>query len=588
MKNILRIAAVAVLGITLLSCDNIMDVNPLDQISDSAVWEDGALMEAYVNDIYQGVEHSHLAVNISSGVDETKHTHGWDDSPVRQSNMTPDNVGFFRTSWANWFPHYKWDELYKRIKDTNVFLANAEQSGNVDASLINRLTGEVLFLRGYFYHNLLKLYGGVPLVTQPFALDDDFSVERASFEETVNQIVSDLDAAADMLPPAQVETGRATRGAAMALKARVLLFAASDLYAQNPGGMEETGYIGGDQQARWRAAKNAAKAVMDLGEYDLYMSDPAPSDSAAKNYADIFLVPGHNETIFSRHFVKTYSFEWFEGQIGLFSGPNGYHNWGGDTPLQQHVDAYELADGTKFDWTNPEHAANPYANRDPRFYASIFYNGAGWRTRPSDVAALDPQGIVQTAYFEMPGESDLRPGLDTRQGPIEDWNGTYTGYYTRKFLDIDVDHQFERQETPWIIMRFAEVLLNYAEASAALGEEGDAREAVNRVRRRAGMPEINDSGEALLERIRNERRVELAFENHRFFDVRRWMIAPEVYDNGRGVRITGRLTSNGTYDYEYELREIDQRGWNNSHYFLPIDRVEMNRNDLLIQNPGYN
>lgn len=587
MKYTLRFVAVACLTFSLVSCDNVMDVQPLDQISESALWEDGALMEAYVNDIYRGIEHGYLAVRLSSGVDETKHTHGWDDAPVRQSILTPDNLGFFRTSWANWFPHYRWDDLYKRIRDTNVFLEKVENA-NADAALKNRLKGEVLFLRGYFYHNLMKLYGGVPLVTESYGLNDDFKVARASFEETINQIVSDLDAAAGLLPLVQSQDGRATKGAALALKARILLYAASDLYARHPSGMPETGYTGGSQQDRWRAAKAAAQAVMDLGVYQLYKGEPAPGDSTAKNYADIFLTPGNSEIILARHFLRTYPVEWFEGNIGLFTGPNGYHNWGGDTPTQQQVDAYEMADGSKFDWNNSVHAANPYTNRDPRFYASIFYNGAKWRERPADVVAMDPAGSVQTAYYEVAGQSELKPGLDTRHGPIEDWNGTYTGYYTRKFLDITVNHQFDRQEKPWLVMRYAEVLLNYAEASAALGEEDDARTAVNMVRRRAGMPDINDSGAALIERIRNERRVELAFEDHRYFDVRRWMIAPEAYEDGRGISITGRLNSDGTYHYEYEVVTVDERQWNDNAYFLPIDRAEMNRNDLLVQNPGYN
>ncbi|MEX2368204.1 MAG: RagB/SusD family nutrient uptake outer membrane protein, partial [Balneolaceae bacterium] len=563
MKNLINILTlVTCTTILFAACDHsVLTKQPLDEMSQEDVWNDPALVEAYINDVYQGVGHGYVAVRINSGVDEAKHVHGWDDGPVRQSNLTPDNIGFFR-SWANWFPHYRWDELYSKIRDTNIFL---EEIDGVEMSqgLKGRLKGEAHFLRAYFYHNLMKLHGGVPLITQAFDLDDDFLVSRGSFEETIDLIVSDLDQAAQLLPVIQDNDGRATKGAALALKSRTLLFAASDLYHENIGSMPETGYMGGDQQARWRAAKNAAQEVMNLGVYELYEANPAPGDSAAENYANIFLVDGHNEHIFVRHMSAEYGWSWFEGNIGLFSGPNGYHNWGGDVPLQQHVDAYEMADGTKFSWNNPDHAENPYENRDPRFYASIFYNGAEWRERPSDVYDLDPEGIVETANFEVEGQDDLRPGLDTRGGPIEDWNGTYTGYYTRKFLDINVNHQFNMQEKPWVFIRFAEILLNYAEASVELGEDADARRALNRIRTRAGMPDVpaTESGHELLERVRNERRVELAFEEHRFFDVRRWMIAPEAYENGQGVDIIGRLNDDGSYTFEYNLRDVDDRGW---------------------------
>jgi len=589
MKNIFYSITLLISALILfVGCDqSVLNKQPLDQMSQENVWSDPGLVKLYLNDIYQGLGHGYNALAIASGVDETKHTHGWDDGPVRQSIMTPDNLGFFRT-WADFFPHYKWDELYGKIRDSNIFLENIDEV-NISESERNRLKGEALYLRAHFYHNLMKLWGGVPILDRPHSMEDDFLVTRSSFGETIDFIVNDLNEAADILPVVQENDGRATQGAALALKSRVLLFAASDLYHINPGGIPETGYTGGDQQALWRAAKDAAEDVINMGYYSLYQANPSAGDSTAENYANIWLVDGHSETILQRHFTSAHGYEWFQADIGLFNGPNGWHNWGGDTPLQQHVDAYEMADGTRFDWNNPVHASDPYVNRDPRFYASIFYNGSRWRERPSNMVALDPAGIVETADYEVEGQGSLRPGLDTRSGPIEDWNGTHTGYYTRKFLDPAVNHQFEMQERPWIYMRYAEVLLNYAEASVELDEYGDARDALNQIRQRAGMPDVpvTESGQELLERVRNERRVELAFEEHRFFDVRRWMIAPDIYENGRRIRIIGRLSGDGSYNYEYSVENADDRGWNDRAYFLPIWRDEMNRNENLVQNPGY-
>ncbi|MEX0647682.1 MAG: RagB/SusD family nutrient uptake outer membrane protein [Balneolaceae bacterium] len=590
MKNLIFII-IATLGSLALfsSCDeSVLNMQPLNEMSEEDVWNDPGLVRLYLNDIYQGMGHGYIALALASGVDETKHTHGWDDGPVRQSILTPDNLGFFQ-SWANWFPHFKWEDLYSKIRDTNILLENIGdvEMGQEDKNI---MTGEAFFLRAYFYHNLVRLWGGVPVLTKAHTMDDDFFVSRNSFEETINQIVEDLNEAAQLLPEVANQDGRATRGAALTLKSRILLYAASDLYHENPGGIPETGYSGGDQQARWRAAKDAAQDVIDMNVYSLYEANPAPGDSTAENYANIWLVDGHSETILQRHFTSSHSYEWFQADIGLFNGPNGWHNWGGDTPLQQHVDAYEMADGTSFNWDNPDHANDPYMNRDPRFYGSIFYNGSQWRQRPDNMLALDPDGIVQTADYEVEGQSELRAGLDTRSGPIEDWNGTHTGYYMRKFADPTVNHQFEMQERPWIYMRYAEVLLNYAEASVELGEDADARNALNQIRRRAGMPDVPaaESGDELLERVRNERRVELAFEEHRFFDVRRWMIAPDVYEDGRRIRIIGRLNGDGSYTYEYSVETADNRGWNERAYFLPILRDEINSNSNLVQNPGYN
>jgi hypothetical protein len=278
--------------------------------------------------------------------------------------------------------------------------------------------------------------------------------------------------------------------------------------------------------------------------------------------------------------------------------PNGYNSWSGDTPIQEHVDAYEMADGTEFSWDNPVHAADPYANRDPRFYANVLYNGAEWRPRPSGIDELDPVGVIQTGWFEMPGQADLRPGLDTRESHVQNWNGTRTGYNLAKFVDPDLLPNVNQQFNAWPFIRYAEVLLNYAEAAAELGHTTEAVDALNEVRVRVGMPAVpTEGGQALIDRIRHEREIELAFEEHRYFDVRRWMIAPEVYQNGHGIRVTGHLDPNGEplmysgqeyrYTYEYEVIQVDERQWNDRAYFLPIPQGEVDRNPNLVQNPGF-
>ncbi len=343
--------------------------------------------------------------------------------------------------------------------------------------------------------------------------------------------------------------------------------------------------------ARWQAAANACQAVIDLGRYSL---TPAPT---AEAYHDLFAKgnPGE-ETIWARYFQSS------GGEThnqGLWLSPNGYNSWSGDTPLQEHVDKYEMADGSEFNWADSAEAADPYANRDPRFYANVLYNAAVWRPRPPGLDALDPVGVIETGWFEMP-DGTLRAGLDTRESFVQNWNGTKTGYNLAKFVDEDLLPDRQQQFNPWPFLRYAEVLLNYAEAAAELGLATEAVSALNQVRARVGMPDVPPDGglgRTLIERIRQERAVELAFEEHRYFDVRRWMIAPQAYTNGHGIRVTGRLDPTGKplmyngqeyrYRYEYQVIEVDERLWNDKAYFLPIPQDEMDRNPKLVQNPGY-
>lgn len=589
--TILGLLLSATLGSAACS-DEVMDLSPQDQISDADVWRDASLAEAFLLDIYRGVGHGYNGTTLWSMTDDGHNTRGGGTAQTMLSNVSPSSLG--GVSGAR-FSHYVWGDLYRSIRQANIFLAEIDAT-DFPAEQRDRMKGEAHFLRAYFYHNLFKIYGGVPLITRPYELNDDFEIARASLEETVDFIVGEADAAAGLLPLEQGadDLGRATRGAALALKARVLLFAASDLYHANPSGMAETGFTGPqDRQARWRAAQEAARAVMDLGAYSLFRPTPASAEEATKNYADIWLSRINEEQIFVRFFLKSRGTADIPN-VGRYHGPNGYHNWGSNTPTQNLVDTYRMADGARFDWSNPVHAAAPYANRDPRFYATVHFDGATWVTRPPDVVNLDPAGVIQTfSSITLPDGREL-PGLDTRNGPIEAWNGTYAGYYVRKFIDPTVDHQFEAQDIPWIFIRYAEVLLNYAEASLELGELAEATEAINEVRGRAGMPPLPAtlSQAELREEYRNERRVELVFEEHRFFDARRWMIAPEAFgENGKGIDIQVRGTDPADrstyYDYQYDIIDIEERAWDDKVYFMPIARDEVNRNGLLVQNPGY-
>ncbi len=575
------------------SCDNrFLNLQPLDQYADGAVWdEDPALIQAFVNNIYRGLGQSGVRVTMSTYTDETMLTFGWGADNITRSLINPSDYGRFGNA-ADQSANYTWENAYKYIRACNVFFEKVESSTALDNPQRERLKGEVYFLRAYLYHHLVFSYGGVPIIDKAYGLTDNFEVSRNTFRECIDFIVSDLDNAAQRLT--ETDKGRPTKGAALALKSRVLLYAASELYNNsswtngftNPALIS---YTDNNRSERWRAAKTAAKELINLGIYRLYKENPGSDEDLSKNYGDIFLLNETSEDIF----VKFYTPNVVISKVmpNLNNGPNGYHLRGANTPIGQLVDAYAMADGSAFDWSIPEHSKNPYQNREPRFYASILYDGARWRERPEDVRNLDPIGQIQTSFVERrdaSGNVQTIPGLDTRQSPTDDWNGSYTGYYLRKGIDASIDAQFVPQTCPWRFIRYTEVILNYAEACIELGEEDEARTYINKVRKRVGLPEITGSGQELMKNYRNERRIELAFEDHRFFDVRRWMIAPDTYRNAEGIYILHKIDANNNRESVYsKIPSVQNRTWADKFYFLPIRLDEMNRNKALVQNPLY-
>lgn len=581
---------ILIISIIFGSCSDFLDKEPLDKYGEDAVWNDLPLMETFVNSIYYETWHGFWGkIGIQMMCDEACRTSDRGAGQITNSLASPSDLFPFRTESG--LTRLTWNKLYQKVRACNLFLEQSSKRKYDDQAWLKRLTGEVYFLRAYTYQTLAFFYGGVPKIDNVYALTDDGLMSRNSFEDIIKFISDDCDEAAKLLDGvvyAAKDNGRATKGAALALKARVLLYAASELYNNptwatgytNPELIAYTKTDAASRNARWLAAKNAAKAVIDLQQYELHKPDPAAGDDIAKNYGEIFLLKQTKEDIFLRFFTKV-SMETSETyHPGLHCMPGGYHAHGSNNPIGQAVDEYEMSDGSKFDWANPVHKAHPYQNREPRFYASILHDGTVWRSRPVDVQPLDPTGTIQTGFFENANGSRT-PGLDTRSSPIESSNGTRTGYYQRKYIDPAYNFQYEVQESPWRHIRYTEILLSYAEACNELGEDDEAKITINKIRKRAGLPEISGTGNDLREKIRHERRVELMFEGQRYLDIRRWMIAPQVMVNATGVQILHKY--NGPV--EYTVGSIQDRQWNNRAYFFPINIDEMNKNKLLIQNP---
>lgn len=599
-----------------------LDTKPLGEVDMEEVWKDPNLANAFVVEIYNGLGNGGFDEQmLASLTDEAVFTHtGRSINTVNEGSLSPTNPGWTHAT-------YEWNSMYNRIRPCNVTIQNI---GGTDftTALKERLKGEAHFMRAYFYQQLIRYYGGVPIITKPYELNEDYSVDRNSWEDCVNFILKDCDTALTLLTGKAKEKGRADALAVLALRARVLLYAASDLHdiptAKAKSSViagyskpELLGYVSGDRTARWQAAKAAAKAVLDQGGggFKLNLAAPVSEDEGRLNYISIAMggysnasgldkTAGTAELLFARYFSPDKN---EDGQRqGQFNGPNGYHDWAGNTPIGLLVDDYEMSDGSRFSWSNTDHKKAPYKNRDPRFYATILYDGADWKPRDIVSGNVDPANQIQTGQYDliMNGALTNFKGLDTRSSTIEDWNGSRTGYYVRKFIDPDpaiVDNT-SRQQVPWPFFRYTEAVLNYVEACLALGEETEARLWLNRIRFRAGMPALTESGQALVERYRTERRIEMAFEEQRYHDARRWMIPAETLGRkitfinvvGKfkpGKQLAGTYRHDETiYDYTY-TPVVDQahenRTWNDKMYFRPIHRDEVNKNLKLVQNPGY-
>ncbi len=616
-RRVFRLLPATVLAWTLLTtCSNdFLNTEPLNSISSDATWGDAALSEAFIYNVYSylgrgGFDEQMLA----SLTDEAMFTHsGRNINTFTEGSEDPNNI-----AWTS--DTYRYGRMYLAIRQANIALQELPNSTFDDEGLRDRLMGEAHFLRAYYYHQLARFYGGVPLISTPYGLDEDYNIARSNWEETINFIVSDLDESIRLLEGKDRTEGRASQLAAMALKSRVLLYTASDLHdgptvsaasstMSGYGNLDLVAYTGGDRTARWQAARDAALAVVEATNgYKLDLDAPVSPAEGENNYVSIAMggasAVGDAAATSELIFERSVSADLSETLFGMYNGPNGYHNWAGNTPIGQLVDDYEMMDGTPFDWNDPAKAAAPYTDRDPRFYASIMFDGADWKPRPSDVEGLEPYDEIQTGFYDD-GTGGTINGIDTRKSPIEDWNGSRTHYYVRKFIDPDPgvrDNLSNPLIIPWPFLRYTEMVLNYVEASLEMGDEEAARLWLNRIRFRAGMPAIDDTGQALVDRYRNERRIELAYEEHRYHDVRRWLIAEETQGQlietidiradlkpGQQPRVPYKYDPS-VYNYTYtvvENTENETRRWVDKMFYRPIDRDEMSRNTALIQNPGY-
>ncbi|WP_153799002.1 RagB/SusD family nutrient uptake outer membrane protein [Foetidibacter luteolus] len=612
MKSGIKIIFLTTASVIILAACNktLLDKTAQDKYTETQVWTDISLADRYLLDNYNNSLTGGFGyLSFASITDESHDTHAFGTENYLQGNINSSNTSPFGI-WA--FNYTTWDAMYNNIQKLNIFLANidnvpaayppAEQPAIVAQA--SRMRGEALFLRAFCYSQLARNYGGVILATTPFAIGDDYlSQTRAGFRETIDFISQQCDEAAALLEDKDgMEMGRATKGAALALKSRILLFAASDLTASGTAENEYVGYTAPDRAALWTAAKNAAKAVMDLGAYQLADFGAPNAASVAENFYNFFKAKDLSspEVIWGKLFLKNVG---ARNQMNLINGSNGFVMYGCNAPTANLVDAFEMADGSKFsshysidgngyyrNTSTKYTSANIYYNREPRFYATILYDSAIWMKRYADLAPRDPLGIYdrRTRITVQNGQETSRIyGIDTRQGPVDGDDGTYTGYTFKKYQDNEVyGTETNNNENVWIEFRYAEVLMNYAEACLGLGQQAEAATYINMIRNRAGLPDYSGDAKTALQ---HERQVEFVHEDIRWYDMRRWKILDQTMVDAKGVDIIETNNrDNNTVTTTWRQIFVQQRGpVQNKMYWVPIPIDEMNRAPQLVQNPGY-
>lgn len=487
----------------LLGCsEDFLETQPTDMYIEDIFWKTGSNALAGLNGCYNALMSTSLYNTLNIELENvTPNAYSVTDGLNLIAVSTHDAVNCSAING-------RYNANYTGVGRTNILLANIDKI-NMDESLKSRIKGEAKFLRGLYYFDLATFYGGVPLILDAPDIEKQSKLPRNTRAEVIKQVLQDLDEASAVLPliyASSADKGRATKGAALALKTRVLLY-----------------------ESKWSEAAAAAKAVMDLNQYSLF-----------PDYRGLFMLKneGNTEVIFDVQFKVPELGSNIDITLDQFKHPS---------PLQGLVNDYLMIDGKPIGESPLYNPSNPYNNKDPRFYATITYPGGMWK------------GKIFNAYE------------------------TWTGYGQKKYcvyednvVPLEYIGAGGRSELNYILLRYADVLLMYAEAqNEAGGPDASVYAALNKIRARVGMPDVNTglSKDEMRKVIRHERRIELAGEGFYYNDILRWKIAENV--------------NNGPV-YTYDNIVVVVRVFNPSRdYLWPIPSVEIERNPALEQNPGY-
>ena len=562
------------MGLALFSsCYDAMNEVPLERMPPEIAFKDSLKVEMFVNELYVGLNTGIGGYNSFGGGSANQNS--FFDCVTDLGVLSPRGTNtavksltratFHSRSGGN--TDSRWAQVYQYIRKTNLVLEYIHYCDNLSESKMAQYIGEAKLHKALLHYEMLKRYGGITIMDDLFE-GGNIELPRNTFEECVEYIVHLCEEAAGGLPLRYPDNdyGRLTKGAALGLKAKVLLYAASPLFNENPiAGTNEIQRYASADNTRW---DRAAKAALDV--INLKMPDGSPVYELFPSYERLFFTREEN-----REFMIM-RMQGMTNNVEVRNGPAGYPGATGNTSLtQEFIDMFELTSGKlPKDDTNYD-PQKPWENRCKRFYASVLYNGAFWWDREVEtfVGGKDYTALSSTA------------------------KGCVTGYTLRKHLDPEVRISGVQKKTyhDFPLLRFAEILLTYAEAANEYNGMSDddlvdddmVYSCVNRLRERAGLPMIEDKTKGeMREIIHRERTVELAFECVRYFDLRRWREAERVLNRPvHGVQITKDVET-GDFVYSDPI-EVEERIFPERCYYYPIPQSELNKNAALTKNPGW-
>lgn len=641
MKNRIYTIIACFLATVIYSCSNVLNQAPDGKISLEEVFGDNDKTMYYLNTCYSGINAKGCLYFFWSRGPVNWCDDSWDADDLDVSWAASRRYYDGNASASDFPANYNagdsgnesvsWARSFQRIRNCAVFLQNIPNAKVNSESDRSRWTAEAHILRAYYYSELLMWFGcSLPIIREPYTYDADFSkVERSSFHDVVEFIVEDCDAAlaCEELPwriTTDSEAMRMTKAVAWAIKSRMTLFAASPLYNDGNNYWEEAYSV---NKAAVQALESNGYALYDkLNQAAVWGDEKAYLPTAASQYFNEYFCnsgayaadPADKETIYQLRDGANLDLANVDG-IGAILG---YKT--GTCPSQELVDAFETIDGQPvLDLAKPyldeQHLKpnynssnttydknNPYANRDPRFYATVYYNGSkrycNWSTE-AEKKSFENLGqgkgenvrIITTwdAYEDAKGNIINSP--EPLMGrSMTGRTPTRTGYFQRKFLHPNSGVEMRLNGARHKDYRLAEIYLNFAEAAMEAGHTDEAITYVNKVRARAGMPGLPAglSGENLRQRIHNERRVEFALEGNRYFDVRRWH-KPDEDLSATDRWITGAHITHmqdGTYKYERTILK-ERQCYTNKWLKMPIPLTEVNNMRAITgedwQNPGW-
>ncbi len=584
MKNIYYFLIISIF-IT-CSCNKVLDKAPLDIISEGAVFNDPALAQAYVNSVYS--ELSFLdregwgfeEVDATSGLaDEGRQGRSWHPLYTTWKAGRLDKNGGLEDLWN-----------YGTIRKVNEFLAKIEKNTTFDVSTKKGMIAQMKFARAIIYFYMVKRYGGIPIITKAQAIDapkDSLFVSRNKEVEVYDFIINEMDAIAGDLPTANTQIGYPTKYAALALKSRAAMYAAS---IATWGKVDLNGLVGipaSEAQRFWQASYNASAAIITSGAFSLY--NKLPNDKT-ENFRKLFLDENNSELIFSWQLTGAN----VTSNYDLFMSPYQFcPGWGGSNTsvYLEMVEEFENIDGTPGTFDRVKATSQPwdlrdlFAKKDPRFNATVYYEGTIWKGEPVENwgGIIKPDGTKITS-----GYYNGKPANGRSYSAGGYAGGVITGFNVLKYLDETlIPVAQSKTKIDFIVFRLGEILLNHAEAAYELGKTNEALDDVNKIRDRAGIALLTN---ITRDKIRHERKVELAFEDQRWWDLKRWRIAVNAITRTFSGIYTFYDVNTGKFKIEMNNNADGgvPAAFYEKHYYLPItpNRIANNPN-LAPENPGY-